>query len=344
MEMDLSSGIFPLPIANTQNLYFSNDPTLSFENIHTAIDDQSNTIYAGLERGTENYYIVAADFNSMAFGSREIDINGCAGYDPTAIRIDHASNALQIAGLSRNCSNNTLSDQPVIHKMPLFSNWSGLSTLNGELLFGTSVASGFIPSGFPEDQDTDFLLSDFIINPGNQDRYLFGYSVISAGSGFDPSKYDVKIYNFDSPECSVSLNQVTSDVLFREVSDKNFYLDYDPPENLQEWDPPVIDYVNQTAQYHYCNGNNMAFKNDPTTSNNLINEVDKSDQYEVKVYDLMGRNVLNFTTAELSTKKDIRMKVKRKVRNELSNSQVLIIKAKGKTTNEDITYKEVFIQ
>jgi hypothetical protein len=88
----------------------------------------------------------------------------------------------------------------------------------------------------------------------------------------------------------------------------------------------------------------MAFKNDPTTSNNLINEVDKSDQYEVKVYDLMGRNVLNFTTAELSTKKDIKVKVKRKVRNELSNSQVLIIKAKGKTTNESITYKEVFIQ
>jgi hypothetical protein len=343
MEMDLSSGIFPVPIANTQNLYFSNAPSITFDTIHTAIDVHSNTIYAGLKRGYQNYYMVAADFNTMNFGSREIDINGCAGYDPTAIRIDHASNAVQIAGLSRNCSNNTLSDQPVIHKMPLFPNWSGLTTLNGELLFGTSQASLITPGS----QNSDFQFSDFIINPGNQDRYLYGYAVISGATGFDIGKYDVKIYNFDSPECSVSLNQVTSDVLFREVNDKNFYLDYDPPENLQEWDPPVIDYViNQTARYLYCGGGGSStpFKKDPTTSNNLINEVDKRDRYEVKIYDLMGRNVLNFTTAELSSKKDIKVKVKRKVRNELSSSQVLIIKAKGKTTNESITYKEVFIQ
>ncbi|MDR9398633.1 MAG: hypothetical protein RI562_06185, partial [Salibacter sp.] len=139
---------------------------------------------------------------------------------------------------------------------------------------------------------------------------------------------------------------VTSDVLFREVNDKNFYLDYDPPENLLKWDS-AFDYVNQDAYYYPCNGGGnppQNFKNDPTTSNTLINEVDKRDHYEIKVYDLMGRNVLNFTTAELSSKKDIKVKVKRKVSNELNNSQVLIIKAKGKTTNESITYKEVFIQ
>ncbi|KAB1064923.1 hypothetical protein [Salibacter halophilus] len=330
MEMDASSPSL-VPIVSSQTLYLAADKSHPIENFHTSIDESNNTVYVGFEGIDSRYTLLGADFNINSAKAIDLHYDPCQ-IEPTAIR--NYPDGIQIAGITRNCSAGSNADEPIIHSVPYMPSWGSLTSSQSDKLINVNVS-----------YSDNFDFADFIIDddPLNDNRYLFGYRNNVSPTGKD----GLNIYNFDNPaSCpnNVSLIQSETPVKNVELGDDQFYYLKDDHGELDRLElDTVVAYPEQIIPYG-CGIQGTPFKKDPTTSNALINQVDKSDQYEVKVYDLMGRNVLNFTTAELSTKKDIRMKVKRKVRNELSNSQVLIIKAKGKTTNESITYKEVFIQ